>query len=130
MDFPYTSGLTVLAWGIACLWIGFLVAFLNACRKRSALQPLTNSSESLELPKLSVIVAARNESVCIETCIRSLLRQDYPDLEVVAVNDRSTDDTGKFLTDWPLSFRIACASCMFPRCHPDGSESHTRWTSE
>ena len=104
MDFPYTSGLTVLAWGIACLWIGFLVAFLNACRKRSALQPLTNSPESLELPKLSVIVAARNESVCIETCIRSLLRQDYPDLEVVAVNDRSTDDTGEILDRLAIEF--------------------------
>jgi chlorobactene glucosyltransferase len=44
-----------------------------------------------------MIVAARNESDCIETCIRSLFCQDYPELEVVAVNDRSTDDTGAIL---------------------------------
>ncbi|MEJ7594515.1 MAG: glycosyltransferase [Planctomycetaceae bacterium] len=65
---------------------------------------MIDSPKLLELPKLSVIVAARNESVCIETCIRSLFRQDYPDLEVVAVNDRSTDDTGEILDRLALEF--------------------------
>jgi chlorobactene glucosyltransferase len=53
--------------------------------------------ELVEVPRLSVIVAARNESDCIETCLRSLFRQDYSDFEVVAVNDRSTDNTAEIL---------------------------------
>lgn len=44
--------------------------------------------------KVSVIVAARNEARKIEPALRSLLRQDYPELEVIVVNDRSTDETG------------------------------------
>jgi glycosyltransferase involved in cell wall biosynthesis len=45
-------------------------------------------------PKLSVIVAARNEAQTIEGAVRSLFRQDYPNLELILVNDRSTDGTG------------------------------------
>jgi glycosyltransferase involved in cell wall biosynthesis len=48
-------------------------------------------------PKVSVIVAARNEAEKIEPALRSLLAQDYPDLEVIAVNDRSTDSTAAIL---------------------------------
>jgi cellulose synthase/poly-beta-1,6-N-acetylglucosamine synthase-like glycosyltransferase len=97
MAFPYTNGLIVVAWTIACLWVAIIVVFVLALRKRSSLRPLQDFNDQLVLPKLSVIVAARNESGCIETCIRSLFRQDYRDLEVVAVNDRSSDDTGQIL---------------------------------
>lgn len=48
-------------------------------------------------PCISVIVPACNEAEHIEAAIQSLLGQDYPDLEIVAINDRSTDDTGKLL---------------------------------
>ena len=48
-------------------------------------------------PRLSVIVPACNEADHIEAAIQSLLEQDYPNLEIVAINDRSTDDTGKIL---------------------------------
>jgi len=45
-------------------------------------------------PKLSVIVPACNEADTIESAVESLLAQDYPDLQVLLVNDRSTDATG------------------------------------
>lgn len=50
-------------------------------------------------PLISVIVPARNESQNIETCIRSLLAQNYPRFEVIAVDDCSEDDTGNILVD-------------------------------
>jgi cellulose synthase/poly-beta-1,6-N-acetylglucosamine synthase-like glycosyltransferase len=50
-----------------------------------------------EFPKVSIIVAARNEAKGIEKGARSLLKQDYPNLEVVVVNDRSVDGTGEIL---------------------------------
>jgi len=87
----------VVAWGVAAAWVAIVVAFARGCRKRSLLRPLSGDTVSGDLPRLSVIVAAKNESDCIETCIRSLLRQDYGNLEVIAVNDRSTDDTGAIL---------------------------------
>jgi cellulose synthase/poly-beta-1,6-N-acetylglucosamine synthase-like glycosyltransferase len=104
MDLLYTHGLTVLAWAVACLWMTITVIYIAACRKQSSLRPMTDTSRLSGLPKLSVIVAGRNESDCIETCIRSLFRQDYPDLEIVAVNDRSTDDTGEILNRLALEF--------------------------
>ena len=50
-----------------------------------------------EGPRVSVIVAARNEGADIEEAMRSLIAQDWADLEIVAVDDRSTDDTGEIL---------------------------------
>jgi len=44
-------------------------------------------------PKISVMVAAKDEEGCIEACVRTMLDQDYPDFEMVVCNDRSTDAT-------------------------------------
>ena len=44
-------------------------------------------------PSVSVVVPARNESANIEQCLRSLVEQDYPNLEICAVDDRSSDGT-------------------------------------
>ncbi len=49
------------------------------------------------LPGISVIVPARNEADSIEAGLRSLLAQNYPRLEVVAINDGSTDETPAIL---------------------------------
>ncbi len=44
-------------------------------------------------PGLSVIVAAHNEEATIVECIRSVLAQRYPELELLVVEDGSTDAT-------------------------------------
>ncbi len=48
-------------------------------------------------PKVSVLVAARNEEKNIGRCIKYLLEQDYPDFEVIAIDDRSEDKTGEIM---------------------------------
>ena len=48
-------------------------------------------------PPVSIIVAARDEAAHIEAAVATMLRQDYPDFELVVVDDRSTDDTGGIL---------------------------------
>ncbi|MHB0957938.1 MAG: glycosyltransferase family 2 protein [Pirellulaceae bacterium] len=50
-------------------------------------------------PAVSVIVAARNEQRDIEVALHSLLQLDYDDFEVLVVDDRSTDETGRILED-------------------------------
>lgn len=52
-------------------------------------------------PRVSILVPARNEANNIETCIRSLLAQRYPDFEVLVLDDHSTDET------WPILTRLA-----------------------
>jgi glycosyltransferase involved in cell wall biosynthesis len=49
------------------------------------------------LPSLTIVVPARNEEAEIEPALRSLLQLNYPQYEVVAVNDRSTDQTGAIM---------------------------------
>lgn len=46
-----------------------------------------------DAPVLSVIVPARNEIVHIEACVRSILASSYPSLELIVVDDHSTDGT-------------------------------------
>jgi len=48
-------------------------------------------------PAVSIVVAARNEAGAIEAAVRSILAIDYPALEGVVVDDRSTDATGAIL---------------------------------
>lgn len=48
-------------------------------------------------PLVSLVVAARNEERNVEAAARSLLAQGYPSLEIIAVEDRSTDRTATIL---------------------------------
>lgn len=50
-------------------------------------------------PKVSVIVPCHNEAVVVDALVAALGRLDYPDelLEIICVNDKSTDDTGAIL---------------------------------
>src|ERR1700730_2271394 len=44
-------------------------------------------------PPISLLVPARNEEKCIVASVGSLLRLDYPQLEVIIINDASSDQT-------------------------------------
>ncbi|HEX6058466.1 MAG TPA: glycosyltransferase family 2 protein, partial [Gemmatimonadaceae bacterium] len=47
-----------------------------------------------DAPLVSVVVPARDEAATIERCVRSALAAEWPRLEVLVVDDHSTDDTG------------------------------------
>lgn len=48
----------------------------------------------IEKEKISVIVAAYNIAPYLERCVESLVNQTYKNLEIILVNDGSTDETG------------------------------------
>jgi chlorobactene glucosyltransferase len=50
-----------------------------------------------KFPRVSVLVPARNEERNITECIESLLKQDYPDFEILVLDDQSTDNTRTIL---------------------------------
>lgn len=49
-------------------------------------------------PFISVCVPARSEERGVGTCLRSLLAQNYPHFEVIAIDDNSTDATGAIIS--------------------------------
>ncbi|MEL7239982.1 MAG: glycosyltransferase family 2 protein, partial [Planctomycetota bacterium] len=50
-----------------------------------------------DTPSVTVVIPVKDEAGAIESCVRSLLEQDYPKLDVLVINDRSTDGTDKIL---------------------------------
>jgi glycosyltransferase involved in cell wall biosynthesis len=83
---------------VACLaaqlvMLGMLVAGARALRD-FAVAP---RQPERRWPAVSIVVAARDEAAGIEAAMRSLLALDYPVLEVIAVDDRSTDATAEIL---------------------------------
>lgn len=82
-DLPLLATGTLYVGTIVWLWVGL--------RRR----PPPHSSR---LPRVSVVVAARNEAERLGACLSSLRQQDYPgEWEVVVVDDRSTDGTAALL---------------------------------
>lgn len=50
-------------------------------------------------PLISVIVPARNEEKNIRRCVEAILNQDYPNFQVLVLDDRSTDSTSAILAE-------------------------------
>ena len=83
------------------MFLANLVPFLRLARHANAIPRLPETpspSAATNWPRVSIIVPARNEEQGVRAAVESLLRQDYPALELVVVNDRSTDRTGAILS--------------------------------
>ena len=83
---------------LAFIWlVPVLQLALHFSEVADLTQPEWNPPPDSELPSITIVVPARNEEAEIEAALRSLLQLDYPRYEVVAVNDRSTDQTGAIM---------------------------------
>jgi chlorobactene glucosyltransferase len=71
-----------------------------------------------DLPFISVLVPARNEETKIARCLESLLAQDYPNFELVVIDDRSTDRTGEIIGE--LAKRDARVKFVHGKDAPSG----------
>ncbi|MFI5221174.1 MAG: glycosyltransferase [Bacteroidia bacterium] len=76
--------------------------FFRIFGKLAFLKPRPSGKNELE--PLTVIIAARNESKNIKKNLHSVLEQDYPDFEVIVVNDCSWDDSQKVLEEMQKEF--------------------------
>src|SRR6185295_18068332 len=79
------------------MWLLQLLLALRIVRAVPSTQAVAGPAQRETWPKLSVIVPARDEGEGIEAALESKLACGYPALEVVAVDDRSADDTGKII---------------------------------
>lgn len=62
------------------------------------------TSPDLKLPPVSIIIAARNESDNLYENLPSILGQNYPEFEVIVVNNQSIDDSSWLLTAFCQQF--------------------------
>lgn len=86
----------VLSGGAFLVWLVWALELWRYASKALRLDRVPANGPGL-LPRLSVIAPALNEQDAIEGAMRTLLANDYPNLEIIAVDDRSTDRTGPIL---------------------------------
>ena len=84
------------AWLIAAAWLSRVLPALWMLPRVPNLLKRTDDARdsSAAWPSVTVIVPAKDEGAAIEHSLRSLLASDYPNLQIVAVDDRSVDATG------------------------------------
>ncbi|MCF8463859.1 MAG: glycosyltransferase [Flavobacteriales bacterium] len=62
------------------------------------------AESSSQLEPASVIICAWNEEDNLKKNLQSILEQDYPEFEVIVVNDHSLDETDLLLQAWQLKY--------------------------
>ncbi|HYK89092.1 MAG TPA: glycosyltransferase [Acidobacteriota bacterium] len=88
--------------GSNLIYLGLLivsVAVTLAHHHRLAGLWLDRMRDSPLMPPVSILVPAHNEEKCIVDSVRSFLALDYPELEVIVINDGSNDHTLERLTE-------------------------------
>lgn len=83
----YNFIISIICIIIFCSFLLNNYIFKDICNYRLTKDLLKNP------PLISVLIPARNESRNIRRCLRSLARQDYPNYEIIVLDDNSTDDT-------------------------------------
>ena len=90
-----TSLLFLLALATLLAHVATAVRVYRGVRSIRALRDLPPLAGPL--PRVSIIIPARNEERNLEEALRSILALDYDNLEIDVVDDRSTDRTGEIL---------------------------------
>lgn len=95
-----TAALFALGAVVLAAWAAVAVMVVRGLPRVRALRAVTEPYapwRPADAPAVSAIVPARDEAAALDRAIRSLLAQDYPSLEVIAVDDRSSDETPAIL---------------------------------
>ena len=83
----------------------FYLRYILAAVLRTKPRKVDAADSPVQQPGVSVIVCARNEERNLRDYLQALLTQDYPEFEVIVVNDGSIDDTRTYLEYWQKRYR-------------------------
>jgi len=89
----------IIAWLIALTWLWKVIAAAFGLPRLPNLLLPQHDIPPAGSPSITAIVPARNEATDIAATLHSLLTQDYPNLQMIAIDDRSTDATGAIMDD-------------------------------
>lgn len=99
MEFLYyrpTLAVWVILACVALLFVVQCVYYVVVCRKAFFLRKKSAETKRLDgavWPGVSVVIATKNEEFNLKDKLGFFLEQDYPEFEVIVVNDASADDT-------------------------------------
>jgi cellulose synthase/poly-beta-1,6-N-acetylglucosamine synthase-like glycosyltransferase len=93
IDYIFVFSVIIIWFMLGYQFILFLLGYMYGFRAQAQRRKL--EAQSIELPKISLMIPAHNESMVITQTLEALLRMDYPAelLEILVINDGSTDDT-------------------------------------
>jgi len=78
---------------------GLAIFLINLIMNLAALKrPSRKAALPADPPLVSVLIPARNEEENIQGCLSSILSQDYPNFEVMVIDDNSTDRTAEIVS--------------------------------
>ncbi len=81
---------------IASFWLTHGVRVAYGAVRLPWIKDFAPASDA-DCPRISILFAARDEEEKLPAALATLMEIDYPDLEVIAVDDRSQDSTGRIL---------------------------------
>jgi glycosyltransferase involved in cell wall biosynthesis len=90
-------GITVAVWCIALAWMYKLIEVARGLPTVANLIAGKFDNAAVDGPSVTVIVPARNEAAGVGRCLLSLIDQEYRNLRIIGVDDRSTDQTGAIM---------------------------------
>ncbi len=79
----------------------------------------------LNPPLVSILIPARNEELNIQACLSSLLAQDYPNWELIVLNDNSQDETGRIARQLTDAAKLGSRATVI-----NGTELPAGWTGK
>jgi cellulose synthase/poly-beta-1,6-N-acetylglucosamine synthase-like glycosyltransferase len=79
----------------ALLAIGMALSYTRMSRLRRPIRPLPANP-----PRLTVLIPAKDEGDAVRECLDRALALDYPNCSVIAINDRSSDNTGAIFDEY------------------------------
>lgn len=100
MDFMsiFSYAMIIIFIPISITWIYFIQIILTSLKYTPCLNEFKKITHNT--PKVSLILPARNEEKFIAKCLKSLIHQDYVNLEIIAINDSSTDNTERIIKEY------------------------------
>jgi cellulose synthase/poly-beta-1,6-N-acetylglucosamine synthase-like glycosyltransferase len=93
-----THSQIVVLWiytAIIAIWPIRLIVLEVVIRRLGFLSPMSPRYDQSAPPLVTAMLPARNEELNLARCLDSLSAQDYPNLEIIVVDDRSSDLTGQ-----------------------------------
>ena len=94
----FNYSLAVILIAISGAWIVLIKSMVDSFRLTPYLDKFENKSKTT--PKVSIILPARNEEDFIRECLDSLINQDYPNYEIIVIDDSSNDSTGEIISEY------------------------------